>query len=76
MIYKLYSVKDVLTGDLSQIQLFVNNDIAKRWFYNLCQESKIAKDLQLFELGTFDIKTGVISPKFEFVASGSEVENG
>lgn len=56
MIYKLYSVKDVLTGDLSQVQLFVNNDIAKRWFYNLCSESKIAKDLQLFELGTLTLK--------------------
>lgn len=72
----LYSIKDTLSGQFSQIVPLQNKEIAKRWFRQACQESKIKNDLQLFYLGSYDIETGVIESKVEFIIGGSEVENG
>lgn len=72
----LYSIKDSLSGQFSQLVPFQNKEIAKRWFRQTCLESKIKNDLQLFYLGSYDIETGVIESKVEFVIGGSEVENG
>ena len=55
--YAIYSIKDVVTGNFSDIQAFVNRDQAIRYFKGLCAESKIKTDLQLFELGEYDIQT-------------------
>lgn len=72
MKYELYSVKDVLTGSMNGIQTFVNKDVAVRWFKGLVEESKIAKDLQLFCLGTYDIQTGIIESNVDFICSAIE----
>lgn len=72
--YLIYSVKDVVSGNFCDLQLFLNKPMARRWFDNLCKKSEIAKDLQLFEIGTFDLKTGTISCNVEFICGGVENE--
>lgn len=74
MKYFLFSIKDVLSGNFSDILIFYNVEMAKRYFENLCKESKISKDLQLFCLGEFDIRTGEIQKAVEFICGG--VDNG
>ena len=70
--YEIYSVKDVVTGNFSDIQIMVNRDCAIRWFKGLCAESKIKNDLQLFYLGTYNLSTGEISSAVDFVVGGSD----
>lgn len=72
--YAIYSIKDVVTGNFSDIQAFVNRDQAIRYFKGLCAESKIKTDLQLFELGEYDIQTGEIVSKVEFILGGADCE--
>lgn len=72
--YAIYSIKDVVTGNFSDIQCFVNRDQAIRYFKGLCAESKIKTDLQLFELGEYDIQTGEIVSKVEFIIGGADCE--
>lgn len=72
MKYELYAVKDVLTGSMNGIQIFANKDVGVRWFKGLAEESKIAKDLQLFCLGTYDIQTGIIESNVDFICSAIE----
>lgn len=74
MILQMFSVKDVVGGSFSDIKLFNNTDVAKRWYNGLLAESKIAKDLQLYKLGTYNTDTGEVTPGFEFVQGGSVVE--
>lgn len=66
----IYSVKDVVAGNFSNLEMFVNKEVALRWFNQLLKESKIAGDLQLYCLGTYDINTGVIVADVEFVQGG------
>ena len=74
MVYDIYSVKDVVTGNFSDITPFVNKDSAIRWFRGLCAESKISSDLQLYKLGIYYIETGVIESSVEFVMGGADCE--
>lgn len=74
MKYFLFSVKDVLSGNLTTIELFPNKEVAVRWFNGLCQESKIKDDLQLFCLGCYDTKTGEIFSDVEFIKAGADYE--
>lgn len=69
--YEIYSVKDVVSGDFTEITIFKNREMAMRWFKSLCAESKIAQDLQLFYLGTYNIATGEIKSAVEFIGGGT-----
>lgn len=71
MKYQLFTVKDCCSGQYSEIKPFVNQGTAERWFKQLCAESKIACDLQLYYLGEYDIITGIIEPKCEFICGGA-----
>ena len=51
MIYKIYSVKDVVAGQFSEPRIFMNEGLAVRWFKNLCEKSEISSDLSLYYLG-------------------------
>lgn len=66
----IYTVKDCVTGVMSDLRLFVNQAQALRWFDGFCQESKIAGDLQLFCLGSYNCETGEIFSKVEFEKNG------
>lgn len=70
MKYQLFSVKDCCSSQFSEIKPFVNQGTAERWFKNLCAESKIAQDLQLYYLGEYDIQTGEIKPCCTFICGG------
>lgn len=74
MKYFLFSVKDVLSGNLTGIELFANESLAVRWFNGLCQESKIKDDLQLFKLGEYDTQTGKIKSSVKFIKAGVDYE--
>lgn len=74
MIYEIYSIKDTCTGLLNEPKCFFNEPQAQRWFTQLCEKSEIKVDLQLFRLGTLDIKTGEIVSDCEFICAG--VDNG
>lgn len=69
--YVCYSVKDVVAGQFSEVKIFVNEDVAKRWYNGLLKESTISADLQLYKVGTFDIITGELVPMFDFVQGGA-----
>lgn len=60
MVYYMFTVKDIVAGTFSDIKLFANEQLAKRWYNQLLAESKIAKDLQLYCIGTFNIETGLL----------------
>lgn len=72
-VYCIYSVKDVVTGNFSKPELFINKGAAERWFDGLVAESKIGKDLQLFELGVFNVNTGEINAGVIFIKGGASV---
>lgn len=55
---KIYCIKDVVTNNYGNPQPFVNEPSAIRYFDNLCKESEIGGDLQLFYLGEFDREKG------------------
>lgn len=70
MKYIMFAVKDIVANTFSDIKLFINVEMAKRWFNNLLKESQIARDLQLFSLGVFDVDNGEVTPNLEFVQGG------
>ena len=68
MIYEVYSIKDVVAGQLSEPRLFINGAVAERWFQtSFVDKSEIATDLQLWRIGTFNSETGEIVSAPEFV---------
>lgn len=70
MKFLVFSVKDVVSGQFSDLKLFNNKDVALRWYNGLLKESQIAKDLQLYQIGIFDVEKGDFVSKFEFVQGG------
>lgn len=70
MNFILFSVKDIVSNQFSNIEMFTNEEVAKRWYNNLLKESKIASDLQLYKVGTFNIESGAVISCFEFVQGG------
>lgn len=72
MKYKLFTIKDCLSGAFNEILIFQNIELAKRYFQNLCSESKIKNDLQLFCLGEYDVEKGITSTAIDFIMSGSD----
>lgn len=74
MVYLMFSIKDVLSGNFTEILLFNNKEMAVRYFNGLCAESKIKDDLQLFALGTYNTETGEIVSNVEFIKGGVDYE--
>lgn len=74
MIFKLYAVKDTVSGQFNRIELFNNEQVALRYYNSLLKESKIACDLQFYCLGDYNIETGEIAPNLEFIQGGVVVE--
>lgn len=72
MKYELYSVKDVLSGNVGEIVIMPNEAMARRWFAGLCSESKIKNDLQLYRLGTYNVQTAEIVSAPEFILGGAD----
>lgn len=70
MSYEIFSIKDVLSGNMTDLKLFPNVAMAKRWFEETCSECKFSKDLQLFKLGTYDTQVGITSNELEFIMAG------
>lgn len=73
---KIYAVKDTVAGAYMNPFYLNNDEVAKRSFKQACMDEnsqyhKIAKDLQLYRLGTFNDETGEIKAKVEFLASGN-----
>lgn len=71
MIFKLYAVKDTVSGQFSKMELFNNEQVALRYYNSLLKESKIACDLQFYCLGDYNVETGEITPSLEFVQGGA-----
>jgi len=72
---KIYAVKDTVQGAFMQPFYLNNDDVAKRSFKLACEDEKgnyhaIAKDLQLFRLGSFNDESGEITPEQEFLMNG------
>ncbi len=78
----VYAVKDTVTGEFGSPYLGKNDNEAIRGFkYGVETPSQSliythSQDMQLFKMGEFDINTGEIISKVEFLASGSEFKKG
>lgn len=71
MKYEMFTIKDIVVGNFGSIVLLPNSAVAERWFDGVCQKDRnVAKDLQLFKLGTYNIETGEIISVTTFVKSG------
>lgn len=70
MIMFVYSIKDVVSGLFGNLVLLSNDQLAKRTFKGICEDSKIAKDLQLYKIGSFNTETGEFVNKIEFIGGG------
>ena len=73
MNYEIYSVKDVVIGSFSDIKIMSNEAHATRWFKELCEQSKIKEDLQLYRLGVYSTETGCINSDVVFIVGGANV---
>lgn len=78
---KIYAIKDVKVGNYSSTPFMLDNDdVAIRAFktsINSNSQSQICmyyEDMQLWRLGEFDDKTGVINSEVEFIANGPDVK--
>lgn len=75
MLLGVYTIKDIVAQQTSDLKLFKNEELAKRWFNDILSESKISQDLQLYKVCDYDIDKGciVIDEKeyfFNFVMGG------
>lgn len=67
----MFSIKDTVVGTFGSIVLLSNSATAERWFDGVCQKDRnVAKDLQLYKLGSYNIETGEIISVTTFVKSG------
>lgn len=74
MIVNLYTMRDRKTGIYASPFVSYTDESAMRDFTVQCTSSKdayLAEDLELYRLGTFDIKTGeIVHYKPEFIMNG------
>lgn len=77
MNYNLYAMRDNLVGFLSPM-VDDNDESAKRNFALMIQNSNGVlgfrpKDFDLFKIGSFDTKTGIVMPlsPIEYIVSGN-----
>ena len=75
---KIYSIKDVKIGFMNPFYQN-SNDVAKRSFKNAVTDKRgnlwtIKEDLELWELGSFDETTGILTPETpEYLMGGKDV---
>lgn len=70
MIKPIVAVEDRMT-EFMQPRAVQSVEAAKRDFKVLCEESPIAKDMNLWKLGEYNTKTGEITPnKPELIMKG------
>ena len=72
---KLYSVRDIVTGEFDQPTMMHNDEQAKRSLANAVNSANNLAatnfaDLQLFKIGEIDTETGEIASKVEMIATG------
>ncbi len=78
----IYSVKDVVVGELGNPFYLSNDEEAKRAYKNAINANNGTnicinyQDTQLFKLGTFDTTTGNIDSKVEYLVNGIEMKQG
>lgn len=75
----VYTVRDIVAEQHSDLKLFKNEALAQRWFEQVKKESPIGSDLQLFKVCDYDIDRGIIKPVssddtfgFEFIQGGDK----
>lgn len=76
----IYSVKDVVVGEMGNPFYLNNDEMAKRSFKQAINndQSQLAinyTDMQLYKLGELDTVTGEIVSNVEFIMSGPEAKN-
>lgn len=67
MNYNVYTIYDKVTCQYSNLQLFANDDHAKREFVNMVKDSPIKDDLSLYKVGEFDTTSGDFAKDFAFI---------
>lgn len=71
----LYSVYDKVQGEYAAPVVAVNDNVAKRWFKKVVASSGFdPMDFQLYKLGTFDTKLGIIVPEVSYVCNPNDLE--
>lgn len=75
----IYSVKDVVVGEMGNPFYLNNDEMAKRSFKQAINndQSQLAinyTDMQLYKLGELDTVTGEIVSNVEFIMSGPEAK--
>lgn len=76
----IYSVKDVVVGEMGNPFYLNNDEMAKRSFKQAINndQSQLAinyTDMQLYKLGELDTVTGEIVSNVEFIMNGTEAKN-
>lgn len=77
MKHQMYSLKDNLAGVFMQPQLFQNENVALRNFTEIINGTGIFKnnpaDFELWKIGEFEDRDGIIIPEPEKIATGLSV---
>ncbi|QCS36501.1 nonstructural protein [Capybara microvirus Cap3_SP_433] len=64
MMYNLYSIKDVVSGEYGYPMAIMNDNLARRTFFELGSNSKemqdFPNDFELWRVGTFDSQRGTV----------------
>ncbi len=77
MMYRVYSIFDRVTGLYGEPFIAVNEEMAKRRFNYLMDNSPMVNaDCQLYYLGDFDSVNGTIGGKVDFVCGYEVKVNG
>lgn len=76
----IYTVKDVVVGEMGNPFYLNNDEMAKRSFKQAINndQSQLAinyTDMQLYKLGELDTVTGEIISNVEFIMNGTEAKN-
>lgn len=59
--YGVYSIYDKLSGEYSDLRLFKNEELAKRYFRSICKDCKFADELQLFKMCDYNVEKGLFN---------------
>lgn len=75
MVKELYGIKDIKTGEIIHLAEIANEAVAKRQMTNAVNDEARTEltlnpaDFELYRLGTFDHKTGIIESNVEFICN-------
>ena len=83
MIKILYSIKDTKAGYFLNAVPFENDSVALRSFKQMVNDKRndsvlslYPADCEIWKLGTYDTKTGVITSELEFSLSAIDLKDG